>query len=83
MNFAYRHRNNNSKFIHKGSAPMNEKVFIVIPSTPELTAIFLERFANDWSEVLNFLINVADEQGVYFDSGAVASKMISKYAEPA
>lgn len=62
---------------------MSEKLFIAISSSPRVVAEMLDRFSNDWFEVLEFLAKLADEQGVYFDKNAVANSLAAKYAPDA
>jgi hypothetical protein len=61
---------------------MPEK-FIAIPSSPLRVAHLLDKFSNDWFEVLEFLAKLADEQGVYFDKKAVANALVAQYAPDA
>jgi mannitol/fructose-specific phosphotransferase system IIA component (Ntr-type) len=62
---------------------MDEKLAIQIPSDPAVVANILDKSATDWFEVLKFLTDQADEQGVVFDAQEVTRRLASKYAEPA
>jgi hypothetical protein len=62
---------------------MPEKLFIAISSSPAVVANLLDKYADDWFEVLEFLTKLADEQGVYFDKKAVANALVVKYAPKA
>ena len=59
---------------------MLENEVIKIPNAPGLVAILLDDHADDWFEVLNFLVKIADEQGVFLDKKAITDALVSKYA---
>ena len=58
---------------------MPENEVIKIPNAPGLVAILLDKYADDWFEVLEFLTKLADDQGVYFDKKAITSALVSMY----
>ena len=62
---------------------MPENEVIQISNDPGLVAHMLDKFSNDWFEVLEFIAKLADEQGVYFDKKAVANALVSQYAPDA
>ena len=62
---------------------MSENEVIRIPNAPGLVAILLDDFADDWFEVLKFLVKIADEQGVFLDKKAITDTLVSKYAPKA
>jgi len=59
---------------------MSENEVIRIPNAPGLVAILLDDFADNWPDVLAFLVKLADEQGVYLDKSEITKALVAKYA---